>query len=942
MCLEDNMKHNMSRLRATGLLLLFLLSTIIPFTHVSAKEEYKFSVSLSAGYNNQVLVGYSAPVTIHVTNDNLKNFEGYIQMIVINYENNNILYEEELTLGSGEDKVVEMVSGFPIATEYVNIRMTDKKHKLVWSELERVNFAYDKETVRVGVLTDDFSALSYMDRQHFLSAPTMTMSLIPFTEDTFPSDYHALDTIDTILITDFSTDILTKEQINALNLWVQDGGLLIIGTGSTANKTLAGINGKVVNVNLGKSQGVTTTLGLENWDYSYVANILSTVGYNGQYNSGSAMSPDPWNLYVSNYYDDDYSNKPWKDDDGDGINDYVYEGFKSGNDANGNFIDSYGNLIAPDYYYLFENNAYEVDPNTSSIHYKYYDEKYGIVDYNDPDYQNYVNDPYWSDDDKEDMCYDAYCHQLGYDPKWWFYENEGLTDPDDINREFRIYFGTDFQEFMDHFLYNAYYYYYYSVDLRPDLTVGSTYTLISSDYTKINVDTVALTLEGSENADSFVGDSTTGDYDLARLINVGNGKIIVAAVDFTKNPIPKTDYASELVRNMIEKTIGLELIQEAYDYADNAKSSYSSYNGSSYDLRNLLKKISSAPYPPVLIYGAILIAYLVLIFVLYIVLLKKKKTSNLWKIYPVAAFVFSILIFCIGFSTRVLRLNVNVLSIITPGEVVTKEVDYVSATVPKKKEYLINFEDDVEVDKSFMGAGSYHWYSSTEPDYDTYTIQYREGYDNFQSVITNKVGLESEYYKAETVYPTAGGIEISYLTDPAIVGIDPANIRVTNNYSTTLQDVMVVINTPKDGYRDFYFKSIKSGESYLLNQGEEIDDSKGGTTYSSSYYSNNAISHYQKHVRLKIVKGILFGDLHLGDVSFSELRRRWAGMDYIYDQSYIDSDHMVVTAFPQSEIGSKVVKEKGVKGSNGCKVNRVEMIWVNKAYTDIKIKKQTN
>ncbi|MBO7374706.1 MAG: hypothetical protein J6U09_02735 [Lachnospiraceae bacterium] len=161
------MKHNMSRLRATGLLLLFLLSTIIPFTHVSAKEEYKFSVSLSAGYNNQVLVGFSAPVTIHVTNDNLKNFEGYIQMIVINYENNNILYEEELTLGSGEDKVVEMVSGFPIAAEYVNIRMTDKKHKVVWSELERVNFAYDKETVRVGVLTDDFSALSYMDRQHF-------------------------------------------------------------------------------------------------------------------------------------------------------------------------------------------------------------------------------------------------------------------------------------------------------------------------------------------------------------------------------------------------------------------------------------------------------------------------------------------------------------------------------------------------------------------------------------------------------------------------------------------------------------------------------------------------------------------------------------------------------------------------------------------------------
>lgn len=938
------MKHNMSRLRATGLLLLFLLSTIIPFTHVSAKEEYKFSVSLSAGYNNQVLVGYSAPVTIHVTNDNLSNFEGYIQMIVINYENNNILYEEELTLGSGEDKVVEMVSGFPIAADYVNIRITNKKHKVVWNELERINFAYDKELVRVGVLTDDFSALSYMDRQHFLSTPSMTLSLIPFSEDTFPSDYHALDAVDTILITDFSTDILTKEQINALNLWVQDGGLLIIGTGSTANKTLAGINGKVVDVKLGKSHGVTTTLGLENWDYSYIANIISTAGTGSQYNSSSAMAPDPWNLYVSSYYDDDYDNKPWKDDDGDGYNDYVFEGYTSDYDANGNFIDSYGNLIAQEYYYLFDSNSYEVDPNSGAIHYKYYDERYGAVDYTDTDYQNYVNDPSFTDEDKEDMCYDAYCHQLGYDPKWYFYEYEGLTDPDDINREFRIYFSDDYKDFQDHFLYNTYYYYYYNIDLRPDLTVGSTYTLLSTDYTAINVDTVDFVLVGSDSADSFIGDSTTGDYDLARLINVGDGKIIVAALDFTKNPIPKTDYASELVRNMIEKTIGTELVQEAYDYENDANSSYYSYNGSSYELRNLLKKISSAPYPPVLIYGAILLVYVIAIFVFYIVLLRKKKTSSLWKIYPIGALVFSILIFCLGFSSRVLRLNVNVLSIISPGDVVTKEVDYISATVPKQKEYLINFEDDVEVDKSFMGAGSYHWYSSTQPDYDKYSIQYREGYDNFQSVISNKVGLESEYYKAETVYPTSGGIEISYLTDPAIVGIDPANIRITNNYSTALKDVVVVINTAKNGYQDFYFKTIKSGESYLLNQGEMTDytNSNNSFSYNSSFYTNNAVAHYQKHVSGRIIKGILLGDLSIGDVSFSELRRRWSGMDYIYNESYIDDDHLVITAFPQLEIGSKVVKEKGVKGSNNCKVNRVEMIWVNKAYADIKVKKQTN
>ena len=105
------MKHNIAIKRVLCGILVLLMALLIPAQYVQAKETYDFAVNVHAGYNQEVLLGYGAPFEIEVTNNSSTNFSGYLQMIVPGQYNNNVLYEEELTLGVGETKTVKIVAG---------------------------------------------------------------------------------------------------------------------------------------------------------------------------------------------------------------------------------------------------------------------------------------------------------------------------------------------------------------------------------------------------------------------------------------------------------------------------------------------------------------------------------------------------------------------------------------------------------------------------------------------------------------------------------------------------------------------------------------------------------------------------------------------------------------------------------------------------------------
>ena len=906
-------------------LLVGVLLAILPANYVYAKKKnYEFGVKLTAGYNQKVLVGYGAPVSIAVENKNTSNFEGYIQIIVPNSGNNNILYEQEIALAAGEIKNVQFVIGVPVPTEFVNVRMTDKKGKVLWEELEKITISKNKLDIRVGVLTDDFTALAYMDRVHLLSDFNKATTLIEMNASTFPTDYYSLQMLDVILITDFSTDILTKEQIRALTLWLQKGGFLIIGTGSTANKTLSGLRGNILNETVTSTTTRRTTLGLAIEDYVYL-NVL---------NSGASNYNGSTDSFYDNYYYYDYSDyfnsAYYSDSDGDGNNDYIFN-YGGYYDANGDYYDAYNNLIDPSYIYLFEDDAFYVDVD-GSYHYKYYDERYGYVT---DTLEDILNEYGYSEYEIGLYGYYEYCNLLGFDPKWFLAEqNPSVSDEYALEEYFDQIFGDDYHEFLRHYAYLYLTYTYTGYDMRPDLSTSSEPATVDT-YKKIDVDCTGIdeTLKNQNDELLMADDDLAGDFPIAKIMESGEGKIALCAFDFTKNPVPKNEYSGEFVRNLIEKYIGQELLREADEYEKKVSNAYYYWGGPDYSEENLVRAAGSAPAPAVLIYGSAIAVYLIAMLVLYIVLLKKKKTWNLWVIYPCLAVGTAVIIFCFGFSTRVLRLNVNVITLMFPDEIITKEVDFVNVTLPRAREYTVDFTDEVEVDPNYsLDSGSFY---ASEIDYSSYTVRYRNEYDHFQSVISNKVALESQPFKAEAAYATQGGLEVSLLTDFSIGGADAKNIRVTNNYSTSLEDVIVQVYTDTDGYKDYYFKEIKAGETVVANSGDYIDDSKKnsswyGTSYSNRY-NNNITSHYRTHKSGDIIMGLALGNLYRG---FNKTIKRASVLDYLEDEYAPDNDYVLVVAFPKSDIAANVIQNKN------CRLSRTEAIVLYKAYTEIPVKHQ--
>ena len=903
--------------RILCILMLGVLIAFIPLRYVEAKTTYDFEVSLNAGYGQKVLVGYGAPFEITVTNKNTSNFEGCLQLIIPGFENNNILYEEDIALGTGETKTVEIVAGVPVPAEFVNVRMTNKRGKVLWSELQKINVSKTKNDIRVGVLSDDFSALGYMDRVHLLSDNTKYTSLVELSAADFPVNYAALDMLDIILISDFSTDLLTKEQMSALNLWVKKGGILIIGTGSTANKTLSGLYGNIINEKVTSTTSKNTTLGLATETYSYLTQITTAANSYSSYDG----------FYDGYYYYtfDDYSDPSlYYDFDSDGMNDLIF-GYGGNYNDKGEYFDAYLNPVDPSNVYLFENNAFYTDSN-GAYHYKYYDERYGYVSETLDELLDAYG--YYYEEELRIHAYCEYCNVLGFDPKWYLFDQLNPSDEYDLEAYFDQYFGDDYNEFLVHYGYLFLNYANYGTDLRPDLSVDPN-AIFAVDYKYMDVDCAGIDETLSRTFDEIIeGDTSDGDtYPLAKVMISGDGKVILCAVDFTKNPIPKYASSGEFFRNLIEKVAGTELINEATEYENRVGNSYYYSYGTAFSEAKLLKSSASAPVPPLIFYVVVLLLYFVAILVTYLVCLKKKKTWKLWVIYPVSALAVAVIIYCLGFSTRVLRLNTNIITLLFPDSVSTQETDFINVTVPKAKEYIVDFSSEIEIDRGYSPDGSYY-YSSSNIDYDTYSVKYISDYDHMQSVISNKVALESQAFKGEAAYPTQGGIEVSLQSDVTIGGKTPQNIRVTNNYSTVLEDVMIQLNT-KNGYQDYYFKKIKPGESVIASAGKYIDDKN--STYTSFYstYQNNLSNHYSKHKSGDIAIGLFLGNLYRG---FNDTIRRQAVVQYIEDEYAPNVDTVLVVAFPKSDIGAKVLEGKKSKTS------RTEAIIINANYNDLLVK----
>lgn len=251
----------LNRLLVSAFLCLMLMSFAGCFE--KKPEQTDFDVQLKYGYNNNYESGYYIPFNITITS-NRDDFEGYVQLFVRN-DSGNYLYEKEVSLPAYTVNETTIIADVEDVIPSVDIRIANKKGKVIWEN----SFAVKRRNniVRMGILSDDYQAFSYMSN---VTAREDEIEICELNEENIYENANALELLDIIVVSDYSTDVLNDKQIEALHEWVRRGGNLIVGTGSTYRKTLAKLNGSLFDVEtVGLSQK-KILLGFSNNIYSEV------------------------------------------------------------------------------------------------------------------------------------------------------------------------------------------------------------------------------------------------------------------------------------------------------------------------------------------------------------------------------------------------------------------------------------------------------------------------------------------------------------------------------------------------------------------------------------------------------------------------------------------------------------------------------------------------
>ena len=193
----------------------------------TTKEKDRFVVDSKARFGNCARFDQSMELVTTVTN-NEADFTGYVQVIMINEDyNKNIMYQADLVLAAGETKAVSQEIRWTGNSNYIMVRITDKQENTLAKKKVKVSVLGAGECL-TGILSDSKQDMGYWDSDKvaYLSKEDISSSA-------------AMGVMDVLVIDEFNTGDLGKEQYKVIKEWVEQGGTLVIGTGEQVNRTLA-------------------------------------------------------------------------------------------------------------------------------------------------------------------------------------------------------------------------------------------------------------------------------------------------------------------------------------------------------------------------------------------------------------------------------------------------------------------------------------------------------------------------------------------------------------------------------------------------------------------------------------------------------------------------------------------------------------------------------
>ncbi len=212
---------------------------------VQAADSQPLTMAVHVGYHNAVKAGQWMPVVIDITN-NGPSLDAMLEIQTGSFQGGPngpptgvVIYHLPLSLGAGATKHVRTYVVQDQVAGTTTTRVVDHGRVIESQNASATN----SSGVLVGVLSDRPGALDGLSSVRLGGATTGVTHL---NTEELPDSGLLLRAFDLLAIDDYATDTLTTSQRSALADYVINGGALLLGTGGSWHKTLAGLPPSII------------------------------------------------------------------------------------------------------------------------------------------------------------------------------------------------------------------------------------------------------------------------------------------------------------------------------------------------------------------------------------------------------------------------------------------------------------------------------------------------------------------------------------------------------------------------------------------------------------------------------------------------------------------------------------------------------------------------
>lgn len=188
-------------------------------------------VEILWGGNSLVRVGRETPVTVRAKSGG-PAIAGSAILYVPTGKGNCYVMEKELSVAAGEEKQVVFSVPVDYATSSILVEYRDEKGTLYARETLVLRLGYNAQEIYIGAVSEDIKSMEVFDRLLLNEYRGTATRLFDFKADTLPKEKEAYGQYDLFLWDAVNRTDISEKQKKALDNWVYEGGILIIGNDS--------------------------------------------------------------------------------------------------------------------------------------------------------------------------------------------------------------------------------------------------------------------------------------------------------------------------------------------------------------------------------------------------------------------------------------------------------------------------------------------------------------------------------------------------------------------------------------------------------------------------------------------------------------------------------------------------------------------------------------